>query len=61
MVFFFLGICTHVGQVDQIDHDLDDLNPNLPLGHVVLDLYSTGPTQAICARSRRLYGSHPVK
>ena len=29
-VFVFLT-CSNVGQIDQIDHDLDNLDPNLPL------------------------------
>ena len=29
---------SHVGQIDQIDHDLDHLDPSLPLGDVVPDL-----------------------
>ena len=40
---------SHVGQIDQIDHDLDHdldhLDPNLPLRAVVQDLYSTDLTQ----------------
>ena len=28
----------HVGQIDQIDHDLDHLDPNLPLRYVVQDI-----------------------
>ena len=49
-----------VDQIDQIDHDLDHLDPNLPLGDVVQDLYGTDPTQETCARSCRLYSSHPA-
>ena len=30
-----------IGQIDQIYHDLDNLDPNLPLGYVVQDLYGT--------------------
>ena len=30
--------------LDQIGHDLDNLDPNLPLGDFVQDLYSTDPT-----------------
>ena len=26
-----VGNISHVGQIDQIDHDLDHLDPNLPL------------------------------
>ena len=51
---------THLGQIDQIDDDLDNLDPNLPLWDVVQDLHSTGPTQETCPRSCRLYGSHPA-
>ena len=36
----------HVGQIDQIDHDLlaDHLDRNLPLCDSVQDIYSTDPT-----------------
>ena len=51
---------SHVGQVDQIDHDLDDLDTNLPLRDAVQDLCSTDPTQETCVRSWRSYGSHPA-
>ena len=56
-VFVFLT-CSNVGQIDQIDHDLDNLDPNLPLWHVVQDLCSIDPTQEACPRSCRLYGFH---
>ena len=36
---------SHIGQTDQIDHDLDHLGPNLTLWNVMQDLYSAGPTQ----------------
>ena len=39
-----------MGQIDQIDHDLDNLDPILPLRGVVQHLYSTGPTQGRCPR-----------
>ena len=50
----------HFGQTDQIDHDLDHLDPNLPLLNVVQDLYRTDPTQESRPGSCRLYGSHPA-
>ena len=56
-VFVFLT-CSNVGQIDQIDHNLDNLDPNLPLWHVVQDLCSIDPTQEACPRSCRLYGFH---
>ena len=31
-------------RTDQIDHDLDHLERNLPLGYVLQDLFSTYPT-----------------
>ena len=34
---------SHVGQIDQIDHNLDRLDPNLPLGCVLQGLYSADP------------------
>ena len=39
---------TLAGQIDQTDHDLDDLDPNLPPRDAVQDLYGTDPTQEIC-------------
>ena len=30
---------SHLGQIDEIDHDLDHLRPNLPLRDFVKDLY----------------------
>ena len=50
------GFCN---QIDQIDH----LEPNLLLWHVVQDLHSTDPTQVTHATLRRScgwYGSHPA-
>ena len=32
------GKYIHVGQIDQIDHELEYLDPNLPLSDVVQDL-----------------------
>ena len=52
--------CPHVGQIDQIDHDLDHPDPNLPLWDVVPDLWSTHLTQETCVESCRVYGSHPA-
>ena len=52
-----------VGWIDEIDHDLDNvdnLDPNLPLGYVVRDLYGADPTQDTWARSCRLCASHPA-
>ena len=46
-----MGAITHVGQIDQIDHDLDHLDPNPPLLDAVQDLYSTNPAQETHARS----------
>ena len=43
---------------DQIDHDLDHLYPNLPLGLVVQDLYSTHSTLETRPRPCRSYSSH---
>ena len=43
--------CPHIGQTDQIDHDLDHLDANLPLcEYDVQDLYysSSDPTWATC-------------
>ena len=45
-------------RTDQIDHDLDHLDINLPLWDVVQDLHSTDPTQETCPTSYRLYGIH---
>ena len=42
-------------RTDQMDHDLDPIDPNLPLCDAVQDLYSTDPTQEPCPRSCRLY------
>ena len=38
----------------------DDPVPKLPFGYLVWDLYSPDPTQEKCARSCRIYGSHPA-
>ena len=46
------------GQIDQIDHDLDNLVPNLPFWDAVQDLYSADPTRETIARSCRLHGFH---
>ena len=61
-LFFHSGrTVAHVGQTDQIDHDLDHLYLNLPFWDALRDLYSTDPTQEACPRSSRfLYGSHPA-
>ena len=45
LIHFFPDNVSHVGQIDQIDHDLDHLDPNLPLWEVVQDLHSTDQTQ----------------
>ena len=34
-----------VSEAGQIDHDLDNLDPNLPSWDVAQDLFSTDPTQ----------------
>ena len=47
-------------QTNQIDHDQDHPDPNLPFWGAVQDLYSTDPTQGTCPRACRLYGSHPT-
>ena len=47
-------------QIDQIDHDLDHLEPTCSDETLMRDPRSTDPTQETCARSRRLYGSHPA-
>ena len=53
---------TKVAHVEQRDHDLHNLDPNLLLRQVVQDLYGTCQTQEICAiRACRLYGPHPAK
>ena len=40
-MFMYLLLCVaHLGEIDQIDHDLDHLRPDLPLRDVVQDLYS---------------------
>ena len=48
-IFLFVGFrkcfTPRTDQTDQTDHDLDHLDPNLPLWDVVQDLYSTEPTQ----------------
>ena len=45
---FIVGIFSHVGQIDQIDHDPDHLDPNLPLTRdTVQELYSTDPTKHV--------------
>ena len=50
----------HVGQIDQTDHDLDHLDPNLSLWNVVQHLCGTDPTKKIsakiCPRSCRVPG-----
>ena len=38
----------HLGQIDQIDRDLDNLGLNLPFWGAVQDLYSAGPIQETC-------------
>ena len=48
------------GYTRRTGHDLDHHDPNPPLGDVAQDLYSTDPTQEICPRSCRFYGSHPA-
>ena len=45
LMYFNSSKKSHLGQIDQIDHDLDHLVPHLPLQEVVQDLYSTDPTQ----------------
>ena len=40
--------------------NVDNLDPNLPLGCVVHDQYHTDPTQETCARSFRLCVFHPA-
>ena len=50
--------CPHVGQIDQIDHDLDHPDPNLAFWGVVQDLFSTDPTQETCPPSCRLFDAH---
>ena len=62
----YSNVSRTVGQIDQIDQiyqidqidQIDQIGHDLPLRDVVQDLYSTDPTQEICARSCRLYGSH---
>ena len=44
---------SHVRQIDQIDHDLDHVDPNRPLWDDVQDLYGTDLAQEICARCCR--------
>ena len=44
---------SHAGQIDQIYHDLDNLDPNPPFRDVVQDLYSRDQTQETRARSCR--------
>ena len=51
-------IIPHIGQIDQIDHDLDHLVPHLE--ELAQDLHSTDPTHDICGRSCRVYRSHPA-
>ena len=47
--------------VDQwIDHRIDHLDGDLPLGYAVQDLYSTYRNQETCPGSCRFYGSHPA-
>ena len=51
-IVYFWFMCKHsrVGQIDQIDHDLDHLDPSLPLGFVVQDLsvwYRSNPGNMI--------------
>ena len=51
--------CTpRTDQTDQIHHDIDYLDPHLPLWGVVL--YSTDPTLETYSTSCRLYGFHRV-
>ena len=45
----------------QIDHDLDDLVPRLPLWEAVQDLpCRADPTQGTCATTCTLYRFHPA-
>ena len=61
MYTIFSTNLAHVERIDQTDHDLD--HPQIrtvPFGDIAQDLYSTGPTQEKCLRSRRLFGAHPA-
>ena len=42
------------------DHSSSTVDPNPPFRLVEQDLYSIGPTHAMCARSHRWYSSHPA-
>ena len=42
------------------DHDLDLLDPSLPLRHVVQDMRGADPTRERCPRPCRTHGSHPA-
>ena len=49
---------SYAPRTDQTDHDLDHLDPNLPVWRAVQDLYRTDPIQETRARPCRLFGSH---
>ena len=55
------NVYDNIPRAGQIDHDLVHLDPRLPLRCCAGSAYSgTNPTQDTCARSCRLYGSHPA-
>ena len=61
--FIFVRLCIglallvfHTSDTDKIDHDLDDLDPNLPFRGAVQDKkkYSAAPSDETCARSPQI-------